>query len=71
MDQSFPAPGEAPQVAWEDVPPDCRLIGLAPIGVPWGGRRVRGKVRPNGRLVASEFAVTHAVFGGVIYEVKQ
>lgn len=66
---SLPAPGEGPQVRWADVPPNCGLLGLAPIGVRWGARRINGRIRPEGDCPPGEFAVTHAYIDGQWKEV--
>lgn len=58
-----------PAILWEDIPDGTLLGGLAPIGIPWAGkkykgRRVADKPCPNG-----EFLVTHCMIDGVRVEV--
>lgn len=60
MTPRIPAPGEAPRVLWKDMPKNCDLVGLAPIGVPWRAKRINGKITPEGNCPPGEFAVTHA-----------
>lgn len=65
----IPSPGEGPFVARSEIPNKAPLRGMAPIGVPWHAKMVRGQVKPDGDCPPGEFALTHALVQGRWHEV--
>lgn len=48
---------------WSEVPDGSELQGLAPIGVRWNGRKVKGEAIPRKGCPRGEFAPTEAYLG--------